>query len=86
MIDFLFGALTMGCGIYLGYALGKNSSIIPEETKRQVKRLIQALPIKNDLGAVERPTAHQIENFNNPIQKAEEEEMNKTFSEIVPKP
>jgi hypothetical protein len=85
MIDFLLGAIVTGCAIYIGFALGKNSSIIPEETKRQVKRLIQALPIKKDIGMVERPTAHQIENYNNPIQKAEEEEMNKTFSEIVPK-
>ena len=83
MIDFLFGALIMGCGIYLGFAMGKNSSIIPEETKQQVKRLIEILPIKRDIGMVPRPTAHEIENFNNPVKQAEEEAMSETFKEII---
>jgi hypothetical protein len=85
MIEFIFGALIMGVGIYLGYVMGKGSSIIPEETQKQVKRLIQNLPIKHDLGAVSAPTAQQVDDWNNPLVQAEKEEMSKTFSEIVPK-
>jgi len=85
MFDFLFGALIMGVGIYLGYVMGKGSSIIPEETQKQVKRLIQELPIKRGVGAVERPSAQQLEDWDNPLVQEEKNEMSKTFSEIVPK-
>jgi hypothetical protein len=85
MIEFLLGAITLLVGVLVGFSLGKGSSIIPEETRKQVRRLIQALPIKRDIGAVERPSAQQIKRFENPALKAEEEEMNKTFNEIVPK-
>lgn len=85
MIEFIFGALIMGVGIYLGYVMGKGSSIIPEETQKQVKRLIQSLPIKRDLGAISSPTAQQVDDWNNPLVQAEKEIMSKTFSEIVPK-
>ena len=85
MIEFIFGALIMGVGIYLGYVMGKGSSIIPEETQKQVKRLIQSLPIKHDLGAVSTPTAQQVDDWNNPLVQEEKEEMNKAFKELVPK-
>lgn len=83
MSNFILGSLTMLIGIWIGYTLGKGSSIIPEETQKQVRRLIRSLPIKNDLGGVERPTAHEIDNFNNPVLKAAEEEMSETFKEII---
>jgi hypothetical protein len=85
MLNFIIGAITLLLGILVGYSLGKGSSIIPEETRKQVKRLVQALPIDRGLGAIQRPSAHDIENFNNPIKQAEEEAMSKTFSEIIPK-
>ncbi len=83
MIEFLIGALVSLASLYLGYIMGKNSSIIPEETRKQVKRLVRALPIDRGLGGVSRPTAHEIANYENPIKQAEEEEMSKTLSEIV---
>lgn len=86
MIDFIIGSVIAVCSLYIGYTMGKGSSIIPEETQKQVKRLIQSLPIKRDIGAIERPTARQIDEFNNPLKQAENEEMDKTFKEIIPKP
>ena len=84
MISFIVGAITLLVGILVGFSLGKNSSIIPEETRKQVKKLVDAMPFtKHDVGGVMRPTAHEVANFENPIKKAEEDEMNKTFSEIV---
>jgi hypothetical protein len=83
MLNFIAGAITLLLGILVGYSLGKGSSIIPEETRKQVKRLVQALPVDRGLGGVMRPTAHDIENFNNPVKQAEEAEMAKTFSQII---
>lgn len=84
MTEFTLGALVLLVGIWVGFSLGKNSSIIPEETRKQVKRLVDAMPFtKKDIGGVMRPSAHDIANFENPIKKAEEEEMGKTFSEII---
>lgn len=85
ILEFLFGALVLGCGIYLGWAMGKGSSIIPEETKRQVKRLIQSLPIDRGLGAVERPSAQQLKDWDNPLVQEEKDAMSATFKDIVPK-
>ena len=85
MIDFITGAITVLVSLYTGYCMGKGSSIIPEETQRQVKRLIQSLPIKHDLGAVSTPTAQQMDDWNNPLVQAEKEEMDKAFKELVPK-
>jgi hypothetical protein len=82
-MEFIYGAIVLLIGILVGFYLGKGSSLIPEETQKQVKRLIQSLPIKHDVGAVERPSAKMVEDFNNPIKKAGDEEMSKTFSEIV---
>lgn len=83
MIEFLVGSLVTLISLWLGYTIGKGSSIIPEETRKQVSRLIRELPIKRDIGGVERPTAQDIKRFENPVLRAEEEEMSKTFSEIV---
>ncbi len=83
MSEFLVGALTSLISLWIGYAIGKGSSIIPEETQKQVKRLARALPIDRGIGAVPRPTARDIKRFENPLLKAEEEEMSKTFREIV---
>jgi len=84
MLNFIAGAITLLVGILVGFSLGKNSSIIPEETRKQVKKLIDAMPFtKRDIGGVMRPTAHEVANFENPVKKAEEEEMSKTFGEIV---
>ena len=84
MISFIVGAITLLVGILVGFSLGKNSSIIPEETRKQVKKLIDAMPFtKRDIGGVMRPTAHEVANFENPIKKAEEEAMAETFKEIV---
>ena len=83
MIEYIAGALTALVGIYAGYVIGKNSSIIPEKTQKQVRRLIRELPIQRGLGAVPRPTAHEVKKFNDPKLKAEEEEMSKTFKKIV---
>lgn len=85
MIEFLFGALIALVSIYLGYVMGKGSSIIPEETQKQVKRLIQSLPIKNDLGGIERPTATQLKDWDNPLVQEEKDAMSETFRDIVPK-
>jgi hypothetical protein len=83
MIEIITGSIISLISLYIGYSLGKGSSIIPEETQKQVKRLIQALPIKRDIGAVLRPTQQDVERFNNPILQAEELEMSKTLSEII---
>jgi hypothetical protein len=83
MIDFLIGSLITLVSLWVGYKLGKGSSIIPEETQRQVKRLVQALPIKNDLGGVMRPTQTELNKFENPLLEEEEEEIGKTFKEII---
>lgn len=83
MINFLIGSLVTLISLWVGYTIGKGSSIIPEETRKQVKKLIQALPIDRGVGAVSVPTAHEVANYENPIKKAEEAEMSKTFSEIV---
>lgn len=83
MINFITGSLVALISLWLGYSMGKNSSIIPEETTKQVKKLIQALPIDRGLGAVPRPTAADIKKYENPAIQAEEDEMSKTFSEIV---
>lgn len=83
-MEFIYGAITLLIGILVGFYLGKGSSIIPEETRLQVKRLIQSLPThKNDLGPVERPSAKQVDDFNNPMKKAGDEALSKTFSEII---
>jgi hypothetical protein len=82
-MEFLYGAIVLLIGILVGFYLGKGSSLIPEETQKQVKRLIQALPVKNDLGPVERPSAKMVEDFNNPMKKAGDEALSKTFSEII---
>jgi hypothetical protein len=83
MTEYILGTLSTLLAIWIGYSIGKGSSIIPKETTEQVKRLIRALPIDRGLGAVERPTAHQVEQFNNPVLKEEEEAMSDTFKEIV---
>lgn len=86
MINFIAGAVVTVLSILIGYSLGKGSSIIPEETRKQVKKLIDAMPFtKHDLGAVERPSAQDIKRFDNPLLKEEEEAMSETFREIVPK-
>lgn len=85
MIDFLLGSIITGIGVYVGFTMGKGSSIIPEETQKQVKRLIQNLPIKKDVGAVSRPTEQQIENWNNPLIRAEKNEMKDFFDKEIPK-
>jgi len=83
MIQFIVGSVVAAVCLWIGYSMGKNSSVIPEETQRQVKNLIRALPIKRDIGAVPRPTAADIKRFENPVLKAEEEEMSNTFKEII---
>lgn len=83
MINFLIGSLVTLISLYIGYTIGKGSSIIPEETRKQVKKLIQALPIDRGVGAVMAPNAKQVEEFDNPILKAENEAMSETFKEIV---
>jgi hypothetical protein len=83
MINYIAGALTSLISLWVGYTIGKGSSIIPEETRKQVKKLIQALPIDRGIGAIPAPTAKQVEEFNNPILKAENEAMSETFKEIV---
>lgn len=83
MIDFIIGSLITLVSLWVGYKLGKGSSIIPEETRRQVKQLIRELPIKNDIGGVMRPTQTELKRFENPLVEEEEEEMNKTFKEII---
>jgi hypothetical protein len=83
MINFLIGSLTTLISLYIGYTLGKGSSIIPEATQRQVRQLIRELPIKRDIGAVERPTAEDVRNYENPLVKDEEDEMSETFKKII---
>ena len=84
MLNFITGALILLIGILVGFSLGKYSSVIPEETRKQVKKLIDAMPFtKSDIGGVMRPTAHEVSNFENPIKKAEEEAMSETFREII---
>lgn len=83
MLEIITGSVLSLISLYIGYSLGKGSSIISEETQKQVKRLIQALPIKRDIGVVPRPTQQDVERFNNPILQAEEEEMSKTFKEVL---
>lgn len=84
MINFIIGSTLTLISILIGYYLGKGSSIIPEETRKQVKKLIQALPIDKGVGAIPRPTAQQLKDWDNPLIQAEKEEMSKTFSKIVP--
>ncbi len=79
----LTGSVITLISLWLGYTMGKGSSIIPEETQRQVKRLIQSLPIKKDIGAVARPTQQDIERYENPTLNDEEIEMSKTFKEVI---
>lgn len=83
MIEMLTGSVITLISLWLGYTMGKGSSIIPEETQRQVKRLIQSLPIKKDIGAVARPTQQDIERYENPTLNDEEIEMSKTFKEVI---
>lgn len=83
MIDFLLGSIVSALSIWIGFRLGKGSSIIPEETVKQVKQLVENLPIKQELGTVERPTAHDLKRFEDPRLAEEEKVMGDTFKQII---
>lgn len=69
--------------ILIGYFLGRGTNPFPKETIEKVKKVFENIIVRSDIGGVERPTARQVEDFNNPLKKAGDNEMSKTFSEIV---
>ena len=83
MIEFLIGFIITLISLLIGYYLGKGVNPLPKETIEKVKRVFEALPNKSGVGAVERPSATQLEKFNNPINKAGEEETSKMFERLV---
>ena len=69
--------------VLVGYFIGSKNNPISKENVDKLRNTIIKTFEKRDLGAVPRPTAHEIEKFENPVLKAEEEEMSKTFSKII---
>ena len=68
--------------LLIGFYLGSKSerSGLPEETLAKVKRVFKKIELKREkVGAVEAPNAKMIERYDNPIKKAEEDEMAKTL-------
>ncbi len=69
--------------ILIGYFLGRGNNPFPKETIEKVKKVFENIVVKSDVGPIERPTARQVEDFDNPLKKAGDQAMSDTLREIV---
>jgi len=81
LLTFIITILSVG----FGYYLGKRDKEVTSDAIKVIKTISKIFPSNKGVGAVPALTQKEIELQNNPLQKAENEEMDKTFSEIIPK-
>ena len=84
MIEQIVGLISALIFVAFGYYLGRRDRDIPKDVKRVYQTVSRALPIKKDVGAVTALTQQEIDLIENPIKRAENEEMSKTFQAIMP--
>jgi len=86
MFNFIGGFIVTIISLLLGFYLGSKSerSGLPEETLAKVKQVFKKIQLKREaVGGVTRPTAQDIERYDNPKLKEEEQAMAETFSQII---
>ena len=85
MIEFIAGTISTLIAVLVGFYLGKSDRTIQKDIAKVVQTISKAIPQKKDVGAVTTLTQPEIDLQENPLKRAENEEMDKTFSEIIPK-
>lgn len=86
MLSFILGFIVTLISLLIGFVLGKLTNPFTQETVQKVKQVFDAIPnsvLKKDIGAVERPTATMVEDYNNPVKRAGDNEMSKTLEKLV---
>lgn len=67
MIELLIGFAITLISLLIGFQLGKNSRVIPEQTQKKINQIFnRVVTPKSDVGAVSRPTVEQNYYRDNP--------------------
>lgn len=86
MINLIAGFAITTISILIGYLLGASNESEERVTLKKVGRFMKKVnPIKDKVGAIERPDAQFLELQNNPKLRAEYEETERAFDNLVPK-
>ena len=83
MIETFLGSLIAIICISIGYYLGKSNFKDTKETISKTRQLVEEVVNgKPDVGAVLRPTPHDLKRANDPKFAEEEDEMIKQFNDL----
>lgn len=75
MIELITGSLITALSLLIGYKLGKDQTIVTQDTRKQINRIFNKVVPNDEVGIIERPT--QQDNFyrDNPRARIEDEVM-----------
>ena len=85
MIELFTGSLLSLGSLLIGYSLGKNQRLIPEQTQKRINEIFTRVVPKSDVGPIERPTVQQNFYRDNPRAAIENEVMAQQFGELMSK-
>lgn len=83
MIFLIAGFIISLISLLIGYSLGKNNRIIPENTQQKINQIFtRIVEPKTDVGAVERPDIKQNYYRDNPQAKVENDMMDEALTNL----
>lgn len=75
MVELALGFTVTLISLLIGYQLGKNQRVIPENTQKKINEIFHRVVPRSDVGPVERPSAQDNYYRDNPKAKIENEVM-----------
>lgn len=75
MLELIGGSLLTTISLLIGYSLGKNNQVVPNDVKRQINQIFSRVVPNPEVGPVIRPDAKQNFYRDNPVIAREHEVM-----------
>lgn len=75
LIPFITGFIVTLFALLVGYKLGKDQTIVTDDTKKKIKQIFNRVVPDSDIGIIQRPDAQQNHYRDNPKAKTEDDVM-----------
>lgn len=82
MIELLAGFMLTLMSLLIGYKLGKDQTIVTDDTKKQIKQIFRRVVPDTEIGIIKRPDAQENFYRDNPQAKVEDDLMAKQFDNL----
>lgn len=82
MVELIIGSMLTLISLLIGFSLGKNQTIITQDTKKQISQIFKRVVPNPEVGPVQRPDALTNYYRDNPQAAQEASEMNRTLETL----